>query len=108
MEVNEVIVNVGTEALSEYDDWAPFAADKIWYKYESAPYEGSGCAVLKDANGYRVMSLSHCSCGGPLDGTPSTPDKTLGDLRARMTKEYLEFCSEVFAAVERDERGEAK
>ena len=105
---DEMVINVGAEKLSEYDDWGPFNADKIWYKYESAPYEGAGCAVLKDSSGYRVMSLGHCSCNGPLDNTPSTPEKTLDALRTRMTEEYLEFCDEVFAAVERDERTETK
>lgn len=50
--------------LSENIQW-------IVYHYTCGSYEGHGEAILKENNKYYYYDLGHCSCYGPLEGTPT-------------------------------------
>lgn len=43
----------------------------IVYHYTSDWYEGSGEAIVKKDNKYYYYDLGHCSCYGPLEGSPT-------------------------------------
>jgi hypothetical protein len=91
--------NVGKEVL-EFDGLDLPEVEEIWYKYETGYYDGIGVAVLRGPKGYQVMSLGHCSCNGPLENEPSTPEPTVAALRLRMSKSFESFSEEVLKAAE--------
>jgi len=77
----------------EYDlSKIPSTVEEIWYWYKSGSWEGMGQMILKDANGYYLWDLGHCSCYGPLDDIEeglSNPYKTLEELKAACSEDLL-------------------
>ena len=75
-------------------DWASLplvGVTKIIYTYGIGYYEGTGHALLKFGHkGWAYAYLGHCSCYGPLDSVPTTPEApTLAALTAGWTAAAL-------------------
>lgn len=59
----------------ELEEFARYGVKEIWYWYGTAPYEGSGFAVMFANDGrWAVQDIGHCSCYGPSDVYMKTPD----------------------------------
>jgi hypothetical protein len=62
------IHQVGIDNIADWEiiDVVPNALAVV-YDYEAGSYEGSGYAVIRYADGWDIVNLSHCSCYGPMD-----------------------------------------
>lgn len=84
--------------LSEYDfkTLEDMGVDTVAYWYSCGSYEGSGELIGRIGDEWFYMNLSHCSCYGPVDSKPSSKEKSLADLEARMTKELCKDVEPLF------------
>lgn len=98
-------------SISELDDYdlkilARAGFVEVWYWYGTAPYEGTGELIGRNADGkWADISLGHCSCYGPVeDRGADVWHDSLADLKARyITEQVLAHSAELFAAVEQKE-----
>lgn len=63
--------------------------DEIWYWYAQGSYEGMGCLLMRRGDNYDMNDLSHCSCCGPTDRVDFKDGKSLEELEASFSTEYL-------------------
>ena len=69
---------------------------EVRYYYGSGEFEGMGQMLLRQASGeWRLYSLSHCSCYGPMDHLEECwdslkPYKTLEGMKADCSQELWE------------------
>ena len=82
--------NGGSEELSEYE-WQslPQSAKWVAYAYESAPYEGSGYALVAFEDGlFSLEDLGHCSCYGPTESLSPQGHFTREEVEQKLGKDF--------------------
>lgn len=82
-------ISIGGSDLNEYDlKHIPRNAICVIHNYETAPYEGSGWALIKYPEGWDGENLGHCSCYGPMEHyQKATKLLTLGEIAQNMSNE---------------------
>lgn len=59
---------------------------KVWYFYESQPYEGRGILIGTDGKLWGAYCLGHCSCYGPVDRIDWRGMTTVEELEERLKR----------------------
>lgn len=92
----------GNSTLESYETEHLEAAGVVecWYRYDTEPYEGSGWAVVRFADGeWDALSLLHGSCNGPTeDYHRNTTFPTLDALIAKHSYEAAGEFRDLIAA----------
>lgn len=68
--------------------------DAVFYWYVSGCYEGSGFLLATKDGKWCEVSLSHCSCYGPLENFPSS----ISEYKISSLKEVLNNATEDYAS----------
>ena len=56
----------------EIEDLVMMGCDRVWYWYGTGSYEGTGYCLLHSSDGkWALETMSHCSCYGPTEFTPT-------------------------------------